>query len=185
MLRQVSTLGARPLRRASEWRGIGPNSSRKKFFALSSYSGNPHTTSDQWELKMLYDGECPLCLREVDMLRKRNTQYQSIKFVDISADEYSPHQNAGIDYEAAMGRVHVISNDGKVFTNVEAFKKLYEAVGLGWVYAITNYEPFSTIANALYNVWAKYRLPITGRPPLDEVLKNKNNSLNCDKNCKK
>ncbi|EFJ26523.1 hypothetical protein SELMODRAFT_97421 [Selaginella moellendorffii] len=118
---------------------------------------------------MLYDGECPLCLREVDMLRKRNTQYQSIKFVDISADEYSPHQNAGIDYEAAMGRVHVISNDGKVFTNVEAFKKLYEAVGLGWVYAITNYEPFSTIANALYNVWAKYRLPITGIVKLFQI----------------
>lgn len=33
---------------------------------------------------------------------------------------------------------------------VQAFQKLYEAVGLGWVYAITKYEPviFLNISNA-------------------------------------
>lgn len=33
------------------------------------------------------------------MLRERNKQYGTIKFVDISTDEYSPEDNQGLDYE--------------------------------------------------------------------------------------
>lgn len=119
---------------------------------------------------MLYDGDCPLCMREVNMLRERNERYKTIKFVDISSDDYSPAGNQGLDYETAMGRIHAILSDGTVVRDVEAFRRLYEEVGLGWVYAITNYEPIATIADSVYDVWAKYRLQITGRPPLDNIL---------------
>ncbi|KAL3818637.1 hypothetical protein ACJIZ3_004542 [Penstemon smallii] len=126
--------------------------------------------SENWKVKMLYDGDCPLCMREVDMLRKRNKSYGTIKFVDISSEDYSPEDNQGLDYETAMGRIHAIESDGRVLTNVEAFRRFYEVVGLGWVYAITKYKPIASIADAVYGVWAKYRLQVTGRPPLEEVL---------------
>lgn len=48
---------------------------------------------------MLYDGDCPLCMREVNMLRKRDKDQNKIRFVDISSAEYSPDDNAGITYE--------------------------------------------------------------------------------------
>ncbi|XVF50273.1 hypothetical protein PTKIN_Ptkin04bG0083000 [Pterospermum kingtungense] len=115
-----------------------------------------------WKIKMLYDGDCPLCMREVDMLRERNKQYGIIKFVDISSEDYSPEENQGLGYKTVMGRIHAILSDGTVVTDVEAFRKLYEQVGLGWVYAITKYEPIATIADSIYGVWAKYRLQITG-----------------------
>ncbi|XP_021292399.1 uncharacterized protein At5g50100, mitochondrial isoform X2 [Herrania umbratica] len=141
-----------------------------------------------WKIKMLYDGDCPLCMREVDMLRERNKQYGTIKFVDISSDDYSPEENKNLDYKTVMGRIHAILSDGTVVTDVEAFRKLYEQVGLGWVYAITKYEPIATIADAIYGVWAKYRLQITGRPPLDEILevrrKNKADECNDNTTCK-
>ncbi|KAK9119620.1 hypothetical protein Scep_017713 [Stephania cephalantha] len=127
-------------------------------------------SSQNWRIKMLYDGDCPLCMREVNMLRERNKLYGAIKFVDISSDEYSPEENQGLDYETVMGRIHAILSDGTVVTDVEAFRRLYEEVGLGWVYAVTKYEPIATIVNAVYALWAKYRLQITGRPPLEEVL---------------
>ncbi|GAV71004.1 DUF393 domain-containing protein [Cephalotus follicularis] len=123
-----------------------------------------------WRIKMLYDGDCPLCMREVNMLRERNKQYGTIKFVDISSDEYSPEENQGLEYKTVMGRIHAIQSDGTIVTDVEAFRKLYEQVGLGWVYAITKYKPIAKIADAVYGVWAKYRLQITGRPPLEEIL---------------
>ncbi|MGA0997844.1 MAG: thiol-disulfide oxidoreductase DCC family protein, partial [Vulcanococcus sp.] len=41
------------------------------------------------ELTLLYDGGCPLCLREVNFLRKRD-QHSRIGFVDINASDYSP-----------------------------------------------------------------------------------------------
>ncbi|XP_047959759.1 uncharacterized protein At5g50100, chloroplastic-like isoform X2 [Salvia hispanica] len=136
----------------------------------SAMDSKPLGSSENWKVKMLYDGECPLCMREVNMLRERNEGYRTIKFVDISSDEYSPEDNQGLDYETVMGRIHAIQSDGAVVKDVEAFRKLYEAVGLGWVYAITKYEPIASIADAVYGVWAKYRLQVTGRPPLEEVL---------------
>ena len=33
------------------------------------------------------------------MLRERNKSYATIKFVDISSDDYSPEENQGLDYE--------------------------------------------------------------------------------------
>jgi predicted DCC family thiol-disulfide oxidoreductase YuxK len=56
---------------------------------------------------------------------------------------------------------------------LQAFRALYEEVGLGWVYAITNHQPWASIADALYSFWAKYRLPVTGRPPLAVVLEKR------------
>ncbi|CAI8583875.1 unnamed protein product [Vicia faba] len=123
-----------------------------------------------WKIKMLYDGDCPLCMREVNMLRERNKSYGTIKFVDISSDDYSPQENLGLDYQTAMGRIHAILSDGTVVTDVEAFRRLYEQVGLGWVYAITKYEPIGKIADSVYGFWAKYRLQVTGRQPIEEIL---------------
>ncbi|XP_028781708.1 uncharacterized protein At5g50100, chloroplastic isoform X1 [Neltuma alba] len=134
---------------------------------------NEEQSPRDWKIKMLYDGDCPLCMREVNMLRERNKNYRTIEFVDISSDDYSPQENQGLDYETVMGRIHAILSDGTVVTDVEAFRRLYEQVGLGWVYAITKYEPIATIADAVYGVWAKYRLQITGRPPMEEILKTR------------
>ncbi|KAF6154686.1 hypothetical protein GIB67_000570 [Kingdonia uniflora] len=138
--------------------------------------------SEDWKIKMLYDGECPLCMREVDMLRKRNKVYGTIKFIDISSKEYTAEENQGVDYETAMGKIHAILSDGTVVTNVEAFRKLYEEVGLGWVYAITKYEPVATIASAVYGVWAKYRMQVTGRPSLEDIFeaRRKNRGEVCE-----
>ncbi|CAM8910831.1 unnamed protein product [Rhodiola kirilowii] len=150
--------------------------------------GDEVNSEPDWKIKMLYDGDCPLCMREVNMLKERNKGYGAIKFVDISSDDYSPEENQGLEYETVMGKIHAIMSDGTIVTNVEAFRKLYEAVGLGWVYAITKYEPVATIADAVYSVWAKYRLPITGRLPLEQVLearkKSKEEVCNDNSSCK-
>lgn len=158
---------------------ITPRSQRYNIRAISTESTvqpeiskkeQKELPNDDWKIKMLYDGDCPLCMREVNMLRERNKSYGTIKFVDIGSDDYSPQQNQGLDYETAMGRIHAILSDGTVVTDVEAFRRLYEHVGLGWVYAITKYEPIGKIADSVYGFWAKYRLQVTGRPPIAEIL---------------
>ena len=62
----------------------------------------PGQAKDSREIKMLYDGDCPLCMREVNMLRKRDKDQNKIGFVDISAQDYSPEANAGISYEQVI-----------------------------------------------------------------------------------
>ena len=62
-----------------------------------------------------------------------------------------------------MGRIHGILPDGNVIEGIEVFRRCYDAVGLGWVYAFTSWKPAERFANAVYNLWARYRLPLTGR----------------------
>ncbi|KAF2572742.1 hypothetical protein F2Q70_00003756 [Brassica cretica] len=177
----------------------------------SKNNDEPKPTPENWKIKMLYDGDCPLCMREVNMLKERNEEYGTIKFVDISSNDYSPQENQGLDYKTVMGQIHAIQSEGNVVTGVEAFRKLYELVGLGWVYSITKFEPvkplsckldFSRIvpllsylvlrswitydysqigkvADAVYDFWAKYRLQVTGRPPIEAILeaRKKNKGL--------
>jgi len=40
------------------------------------------TRSPSWKIKLLYDGECPLCLREVNFLQKRDAGRGLVAFVD-------------------------------------------------------------------------------------------------------
>lgn len=58
---------------------------------------------------------------------------------------------------------------------IQVFQELYEAVGLGWVYAVTKWKPVYNVAQNVYDFWAKYRLPITGRPALEQVLESRKN----------
>ncbi len=66
-----------------------------------------------WQIKLLYDGECPLCLREVHFLQERDAGRGLVKFVNIADESYNPEDHGGIDYETAMGRIHAILPDGK------------------------------------------------------------------------
>ena len=50
---------------------------------------------------MLYDGDCPLCMREVNMLRRRDDGVGKVEFVDIASPDYDPAANAGISFEQA------------------------------------------------------------------------------------
>ena len=83
----------------------------------------------------------------------------------------------------AMKRIHGILPDGTVITNIEVFRRCYEAVGLGWLYAITKYYPFGPIANTAYELWASYRLRLTGRSDLAILLEERKSAgpgVTCD-----
>lgn len=42
------------------------------------------------------------------MLRERNKQYGTIKFVDISSEDYSPEENQGLDFETVSYQLSTI-----------------------------------------------------------------------------
>lgn len=126
-----------------------------------------------WKIKLLYDGDCPLCLREVNFLQQRDAGRGLVAFVDIAADDYNPADHAGIDFETAMGRIHAILPDGSIIQNVEVFRRVYDVLGMGWVYAITRLPGLGAIADWLYGIWADYRLRLTGRPDLATIVRDR------------
>ena len=157
-----------------------PKTSSSFSFATTSTSFSSSSSSQQeeefkkqkqikYDLKLLFDGECPLCVKEVNFLKSRNEK-GLIAFVDLADPLYSPEENSGISYETGMATIHGVYK-GNVMTGVEVFEKAYSCVGLGWVYSFTKVPALLTAANKVYDVWAKYRLEITGRPSLGDVLK--------------
>jgi len=131
---------------------------------------NSQATDSQWQIKLLFDGDCPLCVREVNFLKRQDSDRGLIKFVDIAADDYKAEDNEGIDFETAMGRIHGILADGTVIQNVEVFRQIYDLLGIGWVYAITKLPLVGRLADALYGVWADYRTILTGRSDLKTIV---------------
>ena len=126
-----------------------------------------------WKIKLLYDGECPLCLREVNFLLKRDAGRGIVKFVDIADPNYRAEDNGGVDFATAMGRIHAVLPDGSVIKNVAVFRRVYEELGMGWIYAITKLPLFGAIADWLYGIWADWRLKLTGRPDLSVIIAEK------------
>lgn len=127
-------------------------------------------TQPSWKIKLLYDGECPLCLREVDFLRRRDRDRGLVAFVDIAASDYNPAANGGVDFATAMGRIHAVLPDGSVIQNVAVFRRVYEVLGMGWVYAATKWPVIGPLVDLLYDFWADRRLAWTGRPDLATLV---------------
>jgi len=124
-------------------------------------------------LTLLYDGGCPLCVREVDFLQQRDRRLHAanprLAFVDIDAPGYEPQLHRGISYREAMGRIHAIEADGTVLRDVEVFRAAYRLIGLGWIYAPSAWPGLRQLADGLYGLWARWRLPLTRRPHLDQL----------------
>ncbi|WP_346293505.1 DUF393 domain-containing protein [Sphaerothrix gracilis] len=152
---------------------ISPQTPRKT--TLAENPANPH-----WQIKLLYDGDCPLCLREVNFLQKRDAGRGLVKFVDIADEAYSPDENAGIDYETAMGRIHAVLPDGTVIKNVAVFRRVYQILGMGWIYAVTKWPIIGPIVDKLYELWADWRLQLTGRPNLQTLVAERQRQEACD-----
>ena len=148
---------------------------------LSPQTSSPNiiaNPSQSWQIKLLFDGACPLCVREVNFLKRKDRDRNLIKFVDIADD------NAGISFAEAMGRIHAVTADGDIIQNVEVFRRIYDLLGIGWIYAITKLPLVGSIADSLYGVWADYRLLLTGRADLKTVIAEREQRLRaCDQRC--
>ena len=126
----------------------------------------------QKKLTLLFDGGCPLCLREVKFLRSRDT-YKNISFIDIDSPNYQPDLNSGISYKDAMGRIHAINESGEILKDVAVFREAYRLIGLGWIYAPTSWPILGSLIDQVYKLWAQWRLPLTRRPSLEQLCKEK------------
>ena len=114
-----------------------------------------------WEIRVLYDGDCPLCAREIAMLERRNTR-GALRTQDIAAPDFDPSVY-GLDRERVMARIHGVLPDGRVVEGMEVFRRAYAAVGLGWLLAPSGWPVLGRLFDAAYAWFARNRLRLTGR----------------------
>ena len=116
----------------------------------------------------LFDGGCPLCLRETRFLKKKDSS-NKINFIDINNDSYNPSLYKDISYVEAMSNLHGILENGDIIKGLEVLAYSYELIGLGWVYYPLKIEFLAPLLRLFYQYWAKYRLKITGRSNIEKL----------------
>jgi predicted DCC family thiol-disulfide oxidoreductase YuxK len=115
-----------------------------------------------FEVEVFFDGECPLCMREIRMLRRLDRGRGRVRFTDIAAPSFDPSE-LGLSLEVLMDRIHGRLPDGSLVEGVEVFRRLYAAVGLGPIAALTRLPGISGALDLAYVAFAKNRLRLTGR----------------------
>ena len=116
----------------------------------------------------LFDGGCPLCLRETKFLKK-NDLLNNIDFIDINNDNYNPSLYQDISYAEAMSNLHGILENGDIIKGLDVLAYAYKLIGLGWVYYPLKIEFLAPLLRLFYQYWAKYRLKITGRSNIEKL----------------
>ena len=124
----------------------------------------------QTKLVFLFDGGCPLCLRETNFLKKKDTS-NKISFIDINNDSYNPSFFQDISYAEAMANLHGILENGNIIKGLDVLAYSYKLIGLGWVYYPLKIEFLAPFLRLFYQYWAKYRLKITGRSKMEILSK--------------
>ena len=122
----------------------------------------------QNKLIFLFDGGCPLCLRETNFLKSKD-ELNKIDFVDINNVNYNPILFKDISYAEAMSNLHGILENGNIIKGLDVLAYSYELIGLGWVYYPLKIQFLAPVLRLFYKFWAKYRLKITGRSNIEKL----------------
>jgi predicted DCC family thiol-disulfide oxidoreductase YuxK len=108
------------------------------------------------QFKLLYDGQCPFCRREIEWLKRRDRNGRLIA-EDISTPEFHA-DTYGLTQVAVEKVIHGVLPDGRIVRRVEALREAYRAVGLGWLSAPTAWPVVRWFADMAYEVFARNRV---------------------------
>ena len=113
------------------------------------------------ELTLYYDGQCPLCVAEIDFLQSRNAQGQ-LAFVDVT---HTGFEAAGhnISCEAAMAQIHGRTADGQVLVGVPVFATAYRLAKLPVLAWVLSRKWLMPVLQPAYVLFAKHRQAISKR----------------------
>lgn len=114
-----------------------------------------------WKVEVFYDGDCPLCRREIRMLQRLDPR-GAIRFTDIAAPDFRPDPR-GRTMAELMDRIHGRLPDGSWIEGVEVFRQLYDAVGFGSLVWLSRLPGIAQLLDWGYRLFARNRLRLTGR----------------------
>jgi predicted DCC family thiol-disulfide oxidoreductase YuxK len=108
--------------------------------------------------RLLYDGDCPICRREVAWLKRRDNA-DNLVCEDISALGFDPFRY-GLTREEVNRELHGVQSDGTVLRGMEAVRQAYQSVGLGLLVAPTRLPGMRFLTDQMYRWFARNRLAL-------------------------
>lgn len=107
--------------------------------------------------KLLYDGACPICSREVLWLSNRRPE--AIEAVDIAAEGF----DAGafnLTADQVDAALYGVKPDGSITVGMETLREGYRLAGLGWLITWTGWWPARPAFDVFYRAFARNRIRI-------------------------
>ncbi|QKG68494.1 DUF393 domain-containing protein [Pseudomonas sp. B14-6] len=105
----------------------------------------------QWPLTLYFDGECPLCAREIKFLSQRALDTR-LRFVDINDADFDSTA-LGFTFEQMQSSLHARFADGRWMKGLDATLWSWRAAGLGfWATPLTwpAIRPLLTVGYRLF-----------------------------------
>ena len=115
-----------------------------------------------------HDGECPICNIEINAMKKLD-KAGNINWVDISQDKAALAE-AGLTYKQTMDRMHVIDENNQIKSGVVGFLQVWKQLPYYRRLAtfIERVPLILPLMDFLYTIFARYRLPLTGKEQISE-----------------
>lgn len=111
------------------------------------------------ELTLYYDGQCPLCVAEIEYLQSRNSHGQ-LAFVDVTDINFATEDHR-ISCDDAMAQIHGRTSEGQVLVGVPVFAVAYKAVELNFLAWVLSRHWLMPLLQPAYVLFAKHRQTIS------------------------
>ncbi|MEM7740912.1 MAG: DUF393 domain-containing protein [Pseudomonadota bacterium] len=112
------------------------------------------------EITLFYDGACPLCRREIALMRRLDRRGQ-LSFENVA--ELDAPVSCTIDRNELLAQFHARLPNGQVVRGARAFCEAYGVIPyLGWVRTLGRIAPTRWLLDCLYRGFLRLR-PIIQR----------------------
>jgi predicted DCC family thiol-disulfide oxidoreductase YuxK len=113
-------------------------------------------SNDSVLLTVFYDGDCPICSREMWLLQRRPNA-ERIFFVDYRQQDLSSWSltKVALDLE-----IHAINQAGVVLKGIDVFSELYRILGFRFIPNLLETPVLRPLFKLAYRIFAKNRLLI-------------------------
>jgi predicted DCC family thiol-disulfide oxidoreductase YuxK len=101
---------------------------------------------------LFYDGRCPLCMREVRLLRK--LAGNTLALVDLHQVPDRPDAPSKL---IKLTSLHLQTDNGTWLTGVDATVRAWSHTRWGWLFAILRWPLIGWVADHVYRTWALHR----------------------------
>jgi predicted DCC family thiol-disulfide oxidoreductase YuxK len=131
---------------------------------ITSSSGTELNTEG---LEVFFDGHCPICTREINLLRRLD-RHSLIKFTDITDEGFDGPKTINLTYNELMASIHGRLSDGTVIEGMEVFRQLYARTVFKPLVSLTRLPGLSWLLDRSYSLFAWLRFRSRGGPCKDD-----------------
>lgn len=116
-------------------------------------TGNEFMPAPIKTFEVFFDGQCPLCKREIEMIRRQDKS-KKLELTDISRSDFSSDD---FSLDTLMREIHGRMPNGEYVKGVEVFREIYQRIGFSGIVASTRLPVIRQLLDVAYRCFAFLR----------------------------